>query len=180
MVGRYLQQVLEEDAFYDDRIALQRADYADLRLPPVTHLFCCLGITISKAGSQQAFRAVDFDLVLKFAKAGRAAGAKRMMVVSSVGADPKARLFYSRVKGEMEDALAGLGFEALHIFRPSIIMGQRPEVRGKEQWGLRFARAVEWALVGDWEKYRPIPAGVLAAAMAAAGERGAPGRHVHH
>ena len=156
----------------------QRADYADLQLPR-SPAFCCLGI-VRKAGSQQAFRAVDFDLVLKFAEAGRAAGAKRMMVVSSVGADPQASLFYTRVKGEMEDALGGLGFEALHIFRPSIIMGQRSEARSKEQWGLRFARAVEWALVGGLEKYRPIPAGVLAAAMAAAGERGAPGPHVHH
>ena len=129
LIGTYLQQVLEEDAFYDDRIALQRSDYAELRLPPVTHLFCCLGTTIAKAGSQQAFRAVDFDLVLKFARAGLDAGAKRMMVVSSVGADPKASSFYLRVKGEMEEALSGLGFEALHIFRPSILLGQRPEVR---------------------------------------------------
>lgn len=180
LVGRYLQQVLEEDAFYDDRIALQRPDYADLRLPPVTHLFCCLGTTIKKAGSQQAFRAVDFELVLNFAKAGLAAGAQRMMVVSSVGADPKASAFYLRVKGEMEQALAGLGFEALHIFRPSVLQGQRSEARSGEQWSIRLARAFEWTMIGWAEKYRPMPAGVLASAMAAAGERGAPGRHVHH
>jgi len=180
LVGRYLQQVLEEDAFYDDRIALQRSDYAELRLPPVTHLFCCLGTTIRKAGSKQAFRAVDFDLVLQFAQAGLDAGARRMMVVSSVGADARTSNFYLRVKGEMEEALNGLGFEALHIFRPSVLMGQRAEVRGGEQWGIRFARAFEWALVGGAKKYRPMPAGVLASAMAAAGERGAPGRHIHH
>ncbi len=180
LVGRYLQQVLEEDAFYDDRIALQRADYAGLRLPPVTHLFCCLGTTIQKAGSQQAFRAVDFDLALKFAEAGRAAGARRLMVVSSVGAHPKAASFYLRVKGELEEALSGLGFEALHIFRPSVLLGQRHEARTGEQWGIRLARAFEWAMIGGAKKYRPMPAGVLAAAMAAAAERGQPGRHVHH
>ena len=180
LVGRYLQQVLEEDAFYDDRIALQRSDYAGLQLPPVTHLFCCLGTTIKKAGSPQAFRAVDFDLVLTFARAGRAAGAQRMMVVSSVGADPKASSLYLRVKGEMEEALSGLGFEALHIFRPSVLLGQRSEARTGEQWGIRFARAFEWAMVGSAKKYRPMPAGLLSSAMAAAGERGAPGRHVHH
>jgi len=180
LVGRYLQQVLEEDAFYDDRIALTRADYADLRLPPVTHLFCCLGTTIAKAGSQQAFRAVDYDLVLKFAHAGLESGAKRMMVVSSVGADPKSSGFYLRVKGEMEQAISGLGFEAVHIFRPSVLLGQRPEARAGEQWGIRFARAFEWALIGELKKYRPMPAGVLASAMAAAGERGVPGHHIHH
>lgn len=180
LVGRYLQQVLEEDAFYDDRIALQRSDYADLRLPPVTHLFCCLGTTIKKAGSQQAFRAVDFDLVLNFARAGRAAGAQRMMVVSSVGANPKSSSFYLRVKGEMEEALAGLGFEALHIFRPSVLLGQRLEPRSGEQWGIRLTRAFEFVLVGAASKYRPMPVGVLANAMAIAAERGAPGRHIHH
>lgn len=180
LVGRYLQQVLEEDAFYDDRIALQRSDYAELRLPAVTHLFCCLGTTIKKAGGREAFRAVDFDLVVNFAKAGRAAGAGRMMVVSSVGADAKSSNFYLRVKGEMEQALTGLGFEALHIFRPSILLGQRLEARSGEQWGIRMARAFEWAMIGGAKKYRPMPAGVLASAMAAAGERGAPGRHIHH
>ncbi len=180
LVGRYLQQVLEEDAFYDDRIALQRSDFVKLQLPPVTHLFCCLGTTIKKAGSREAFRAVDFDLVVSFAKAGRAAGAQRMMVVSSVGADAKSSNFYLRVKGEMEQALAGLGFEALHIFRPSILLGQRLDARSGEQWGIRMARAFEWAMVGQAKKYRPMPAGILASAMAAAGERGAPGRHIHH
>jgi uncharacterized protein YbjT (DUF2867 family) len=180
MVGRYLHHVLDEDGLYDRRIVLSRGDYGNLRLPPVTHLYCCLGTTIAKAGSREAFRAVDFGLVLQFARAGRAAGARRMMVVSSVGADARSRNFYLRVKGEMEQALAAEGFEALHIFRPSVLMGKRDENRPGERWAIGFARSFEWAMVGGLSKYRPMPAGVLATAMAVAGDRGEPGHHVHH
>ena len=73
-----------------------------------------------------------------------------------------------------------MDFEALHIFRPGVLMGQREQARTGEQWGIRVTRAIEWALVGSLSKYRPMPAGTLASAMAAAGERGAPGLHIHH
>jgi uncharacterized protein YbjT (DUF2867 family) len=184
MTGRYLMQTLGEDAYYDDVIALHRKDglatFHAGQIPGATHLFCCLGTTIRKAGGQAAFREVDYDYVLRFARAGREAGAAAMMVVSSVGADPRSSSFYLRVKGDMETALAGLGFDALHIFRPSILLGQRLEARPGEQWGIRLARAFEWAMAGAMRKYKPMPAGLLAAAMAAAGERGATGNHVHH
>jgi uncharacterized protein YbjT (DUF2867 family) len=183
MTGRYLMQTLGEDAFYDDVIALRREDgLATLharQIPGATHLFCCLGTTIRKAGGQAAFREVDYAYVLRFARAGREAGAAAMMVVSSVGADSRSSSFYLRVKGDMEEALAGLGFDALHIFRPSILLGQRPESRPGEQWGVRLALAFEWAMAGALRKYKPMPAGLLAASMAAAGERGAAGIHVH-
>lgn len=184
LTGSYLRQVLEEDAFYDEVRPLTRADgLATLRpdqMPGATHLFCCLGTTIKQAGSREAFRTVDFDYVVRFGRAGRAAGATRMMVVSSVGAHPRASAFYLRVKGEMEQALARMDFEALHIFRPGVLMGHRENARPGEQWGIRVTRAMEWLLVGGLSKYRPMPAGVLASAMAAAGERGAAGVHIHH
>ena len=184
LTGSYLRQVLEEDAFYDHCRYLTRQDnFANLspeRMAGATHLFCCLGTTIAKAGSQQAFRQVDFEYVVNFARAGKLAGASRMMLVSSVGADPRASTFYLRVKGEVEQALTGIGFEALHIFRPSVLVGRRPEKRSGEEWGIRLAMAFEWLLAGSLRKYRPMPAGVLAAAMAAAGERGAAGVHIHH
>lgn len=184
LTGSYLRQVLEEDAYFDECRYLTRQDnFARLpaeRLAGATHLFCCLGTTIKKAGSQQAFRQVDFDYVVNFARAGRQAGAGRLMVVSSVGADRRASSFYLRVKGEVEEALGGMGFEALHVFRPSFLVGRRPEQRAGEQWGIRLAMGFEWLLAGPLRKYRPMPAGVLASAMAAAAERGASGVHVHH
>ncbi|QOY90404.1 Rossmann-fold NAD(P)-binding domain-containing protein [Paludibaculum fermentans] len=184
LTGRYLREVLEEDAFYDGVQALTRQDRLESleasQLPGATHLFCCLGTTIKAAGSKAALRQVDFDYVVRFAKAGREAGATRLMVVSSVGANARSGTFYLKVKGEMEEALAGMGFEALHIFRPGVLMGSRPDARPRELWGIRLLRAVEWAMGGSLRKYRPMPVGVLASAMAVAGERGATGQHIHH
>jgi uncharacterized protein YbjT (DUF2867 family) len=97
-----------------------------------------------------------------------------------VGADPRAASFYLRVKGEIERALAGLGFEELHIFRPGILLGKRDERRPGEQLGAALARGFEWLMLGPLRKYRPMPAPLLASAMAASGERGGAGRHIHH
>ncbi|WP_321477851.1 hypothetical protein [uncultured Paludibaculum sp.] len=184
LTGRYLREVLEEDAYYDEVQSVTRRDGLESlrpeQMPGATHLFCCLGTTIKAAGSQAAFRQVDFDYVVRFARAGRAAGARSMLVVSSVGANPQSGTFYLRVKGEMEQELATMEFEALHIFRPGVLMGHRDQSRAGEVWGARILRALEWAMAGSLRKYRPMPAGVLAAAMAAAGERGPKGRHVHH
>jgi uncharacterized protein YbjT (DUF2867 family) len=104
----------------------------------------------------------------------------RYMLVSSVGADPDAGSFYLRVKGELERDLEAIHFEATHVFRPAVLLGRREEARGGEQWAARLSLAFEWMMAGGLSKYRPMPAGVLAASMAAAGERGEPGRHVHH
>jgi uncharacterized protein YbjT (DUF2867 family) len=197
LTGQYLLNVLAEDSFYDGVTALVRrpaiwesprirgvpADYEDLTaedLAGATHLFCCLGTTIRKAGSREAFRNVDLDFSLAFARAGHAAGARRMMLVSSVGADARSSNFYLSVKGELEAEVRHLRWEGLYIFRPSLLMGRRQEKRPAEEWGARLARAFEWTLAGSLRKYRPMPVGTLAAAMAAAGERGAPGTHVLH
>ena len=93
---------------------------------------CCLGTTSRQAGSQQGFRAVDIDCVLAFARAAKAANARRFVVVSSVGADPGARNFYLRTKGEMEQHLVEAGFESLDILQPSLLLGSRGEVRPLE------------------------------------------------
>lgn len=196
LTGRYLLEALLEDAFYDRVVALVRkrslgarpkleervVDFGDLGagdLEGATHLFCCLGTTMKKAGSKEAFRRVDFEYVAGFAGAGKAAGAGFMALVSSVGADDEAGSFYLKVKGEAERAVEGMRFEALHIFQPSILLGKRGESRPGEEWGQRLARAFEWAMGGGLRKYRPMPAGTLAAAMAAAGERGGAGVQVH-
>lgn len=197
LVGRYLLEVLLEDSFYDQIVVLVRrplerferkleqrmVDFENLRstdLAGGTHLFSCLGTTMKKAGSQAAFRRVDYDYPLMLARVGQEAGALRFMLVSSVGADPAAGSFYLRVKGELERDLEAIHFEATHVFRPAVLQGRREEARSGEQWAARLSRAFEWMMAGGLSKYRPMPAGVLAASMAAAGERGEPGRHVHH
>lgn len=90
---------------------------------------CCLGTTIKQAGSQESFRRVDYDYVLAFARAARAAGVQHFMVVTALGASASSRTFYNRVKGEVEASLGELGFPALSIARPSLLLGERAEFR---------------------------------------------------
>lgn len=92
---------------------------------PIDDVFICLGTTIRAAGSRAAFRAVDLEAVVALARAARTAGANRLAVVSAMGADVNSRVFYNRVKGEMESALCGLGYRTLVIARPSLLSGDR-------------------------------------------------------
>lgn len=196
MIGNYLVNLLLEDAFYDVIVTLTRrplaidspkveqrlVDFDQLKtsdLSGATHLFCCLGTTMKTAGSRDAFRRVDYEYCERFARLGREAGARRLMLASSVGADPRASSFYLKTKGQTEDAVSALDFEALHIFRPSVLMGQRGEERPGERFAAGVARGFEFLMRGPLRKYRPMPAGVLSAAMAAAGERGETGKHIH-
>ena len=112
-------------------------------LPGVGHVddvFIALGTTIRAAGSQAAFRAVDFDAVVAVARAARSLGATQLGVVSAMGADARSRVFYNRVKGEMEAALAQLGYQTLVLARPSLLDGDRrtlaQDTRPIERWGL--------------------------------------------
>jgi uncharacterized protein YbjT (DUF2867 family) len=127
---------------------------------------CSLGTTIRQAGSERAFREVDFDAVLAFARTAKAAQAQRFVVVSSAGADPKSKNFYLRTKGEMEEALVGVGFTSLDILQPSLLLGWRREIRPLELLGAVFAPLVNPFLTGKREPFRAIPARTVAAAMA--------------
>jgi hypothetical protein len=108
-------------------------------LPAVDDVFIALGTTIKVAGSQQAFRRVEFDAVLDTARAGRAAGATYLLVVSALGADPSSRVFYNRVNGEMEQAVSGLGYERLVIAQPSLLLGDREALGQPSRPGERRA-----------------------------------------
>jgi len=139
------------------------------------HAFCCLGTTQREAGGQAAFRAVDYELVLRVARAALATGAERLVVISAVDASENSRNFYLRVKGETERALATLSFGALDIMQPSVLLGVRRELRALEM----LAQALLWALnpllLGRFARYRGIAAGTVAAAMvtaAGSGRRG--------
>ncbi|MDZ7359453.1 MAG: oxidoreductase [candidate division KSB1 bacterium] len=130
-------------------------------------VFCCLGTTIRKAGSQAAFRQVDFTHPVEIAKIAVANGAGQFLIVTSLGANPKSPIFYNRVKGEVEAAITPLPFHAVHIFRPSLLLGERQEVRPGEKIGAKVAGAFSFLFRGPLRKYRPIHARVVAAAMIA-------------
>jgi uncharacterized protein YbjT (DUF2867 family) len=130
--------------------------------------FCCLGTTIKNAGSQAAFRAVDHDLIIKLAKFALGAGAERLVIVSSVGANPAAKNFYLRVKGETEKALEALRFGALDILQPSMLLGPRRELRLLELMAQPAMRVASALMLGEWSRYRAIDAAVVAAAMCGA------------
>ena len=137
--------------------------------------FCCLGTTIRDAGSQAAFRAVDHDLVLEFSQLALSCGAERLVVVSSVGANPASKNFYLRVKGEMEKALEAMRFRALDIMQPSLLLGSRRELRPLELGAQVAMWLVNPLLLGSLARYRAVPAAAVAAAMcgaAASGRRG--------
>lgn len=127
--------------------------------------YCCLGTTIRAAGSEPAFRAVDHDAVLAFARALRRGGTPEFRVVSSVGADPEARSFYLRVKGETERELRALGFPRLLIFRPGLLRGPRAEFRFGERLALATAPLWELFLQGRRRRFRTTRAADLTLAM---------------
>ncbi|HJS22468.1 MAG TPA: NAD(P)H-binding protein [Steroidobacteraceae bacterium] len=130
--------------------------------------FCALGTTMRSAGSREAFRQVDFDVTLAFARAARAAGVQRFVLVSAIGADPAANNFYLRIKGETEVAVSALGFPALDIMQPGLLLGMRTEVRPLELAASVVMPILNLALHGPAEKYRAIPASAVAAAMVGA------------
>ncbi len=142
-------------------------------------VFLCLGTTMAVAGSQEQFRRVDHDYTIEAARLARRRGATRLALVSSVGAAQRASSFYLRVKGETERDVAELGYESVHVFRPSLLVGARAEHRRAEAMGIAVTRAVSWALVGGLRAYRPIDASRVATAMVHAVLAASPGRHVH-
>jgi uncharacterized protein YbjT (DUF2867 family) len=129
---------------------------------------CALGTTIRQAGSQEAFRRVDVDAVLAFARVAKAAQAQRFVVVSSAGADPRSKNFYFRTKGEMEQALIGVGFPNLDILQPSVLLGLRREFRPLELAAILFMPLVNPFLMGKREPLRAISARTVAEAMVGA------------
>jgi uncharacterized protein YbjT (DUF2867 family) len=142
-------------------------DFAALPpLPKTDVAFCSLGTTIKVAGSEAAFRAVDLDAVLAFARAAQQAGVKRFAVVSALGANPKSKVFYNRVKGEMEAGLTRMGFERLVIARPSLLAGDRAATGQPTRLGERLSLALTAPLGSLIPKaWRPIQAATVARAL---------------
>jgi len=153
---------------------LSAADFAD-----TDDFFCALGTTIRKAGSQDAFRRIDFEYPLAAAKQALNAGAKQCILVSSVGADARSKNFYLRTKGELEQAVGALGFQAVHIFRPSLLLGKREEFRIGERVASVIAPALNLALLGGLRRYRAISAATVGQAMVTAASRDGQGIKIY-
>ncbi|MBU6268194.1 MAG: NAD(P)H-binding protein [Sphingomonadales bacterium] len=153
-------------------------DAALARLAPDV-VVCALGTTRAKAGSEAAFRAVDVDLVLDVARAAKAAGARQFILVSSVGADGSARGAYLRAKGDVEAAVAKLGFRRLDVVRPGLLRGSRGESRPLERVAQALAPLVDPLLHGKWRRFRSIRGDVLARAILVLATEKAAGRFAH-
>lgn len=169
--GARMEMLLSDPSHWDDAIAAAQPQVAVI----------ALGTTIRAVGGDKAaFRAVDHDLVVQCARAAKEAGARQLIVVSSVGASAASRNFYLSVKGETEDALAKLKFERLDIVRPGLLRGRREgPLRMGERIGMWLNPLVDPFLRGGWTKYRSISAAVLADAILALAGAKARGRFVH-
>jgi len=188
LVGRnLLQLLLAEERYAQVKILVRRSlsipnaklgehivdfDHLDRYswLFDVEDVFCCLGTTIRTAGSQRAFRTVDFTYVVQTGALASKGGAKQFLLVSSLGANPRSRTFYTRVKGEVEEAVSKLPFNAVHIFRPSFLLGEREEQRTGENVAIALMKLLRPLMIGGWKKLRPIQATTVAAAMVRAAE----------
>lgn len=128
----------------------------------VDDAFCCLGTTIKKAGSQDAFKKVDVDYVLNFTRVAKSLGAKKIAVISSMGANPNSSIFYNRMKGLMELGVTNSGIEYVLLFRPSLLLGNRKESRFGEKFASKIVKPFMFLFSGPLKRYRPILASDVA------------------
>lgn len=125
-------------------------------------VFCCLGTTIKKAGSKEAFRKVDYEYPLLTAKIAKEKGVEQFAIVTAMGSNPQSKIFYNNVKGDIENALKNINFESLGIFRPSMLLGNRAEVRTGERIGQAVMKLFSWVIP---KNYKAIQAKSVAIAM---------------
>ena len=128
-------------------------------------VYCCLGSTIKKAGSQEAFKKIDFSLVVTIAELMRKQGAEQFLVISSIGANKDSKVFYNRVKGEMESALQELNYPCLRIIRPALLLGDREEFRLGEKIAILLTPVLKPLMFGSLKKFRPVQAESVAKFM---------------
>ena len=179
LIGQQLVQLLTESPLYEKVIAITRQDLpahpklvqVKIEFGSITEksemikaddVFCCLGTTMAKAGSKEKFRQVDFYYPYLLAKTTYATGAKQYLIVSALGANKSSSIFYNEVKGEVEEAVSAVGFDAVHIFRPSLLLGHRPEKRSGEDTAKLFYRIFGFLIPN---KYNAISSLKVARAM---------------
>lgn len=198
LIGGYCLDTLCDDPNYSEVIALARKPLlkthrklktVETKFDNLEHelsnlqandVYCCLGTTIKKAGSQEAFRNIDHTLVVTVAELMRKLGSEQFLVISAMGADSNSKIFYNRTKGEMEEALKEIGYPCLRIFRPSLLLGKRDEFRFGEKVGGLLTPVLKLFLIGSLKKYAPVEAESVAQFMVkAAHEEPVSGVHVY-
>ncbi|HXG29573.1 MAG TPA: NAD(P)H-binding protein [Nevskiales bacterium] len=175
--GRQHPRLVEFVTDFDD---LEDYSRRHPQLLSVDAVFCCLGTTLRAAGSREAFEKVDYHYVLKLAELASARRVPRFLMISAVGAGPKALAYYSRVKGRVEQAVAQLPFTSLHILRPSLLMGPRDEHRPGEAAAQKLAPLLAPFLRGPLARYRPVQTREVAAEMIRLAKQDRPGAYIHH
>lgn len=195
LVGGHCLNLLLEDDFFDEVKVLTRRPLGqvkhklseiivdfdqleDFRLQmEATHTFCALGTTIKKAGSQDAFRKVDYEYPLRMAQIVKSLGCTSFSVVTALGSNSASPIFYNRVKGELESSLNQLGFKSLQILQPSLLMGERGEERFGEKLAQHFFNATKPLWKGPVKKYAGIEGKQVAKAMLHFAKLSEPGTH---
>lgn len=190
--GQLLQHLLAHDN-YDKIFAFTRKDLPEHpkltqvemkhgslgELDPtfrIDDVFCCLGTTMAQAKSKEKFYQVDFTYPFLLAKEGLAHGAKQFLLVSTLGANKKSTVYYNRVKGEIEEAIIGLGFDTVHIFRPSLLLGPRAEKRSAEDAAKFFYKFFGFLIPS---KFKAIESSKVANAMVHFATRNQKGNFIH-
>lgn len=198
LVGWQLLNLLLGDAYYGKVYVLTRrkltlthpkleqlvVDFDQLEqgnnFPEVNDVYCCLGTTMKKAGSKEAFRKVDYTYPMMLAKLAATHGATQYLLVSAMGANKSSLFFYNRVKGDVEDAISKIvQYKTVQIFRPSLLLGNRQEDRKGEELMQKITRIIRPLMVGPFRKYRPLHAHVVAEGMLAAAKSDQRGVMLH-
>lgn len=190
-----LQLLLQDEYFSEVKVLVRKAtgivhhklievvvdfdNLNDFRLQlGATHVFCALGTTIKKAGSQTAFTKVDYDYPLELAKITHAMGATNFTVVTAMGASASSLIFYNKVKGELQHALTRVGFVTLNILQPSLLLGNRAEERLGEGIAQSFFKITGPLWVGPLKKYAGIEGAQVAKAMLYYAKAAKAGTHI--
>ncbi|WP_078381273.1 oxidoreductase [Sutcliffiella halmapala] len=144
----------------------------------VDEMYICLGTTRKKAGSKANFKKVDYDYGVEATHIAKEQGVKKLAVVSAIGSNSKSRFFYNQVKGKMEEAVAEVDISATYLFRPSLLLGEREEVRTGEKVGELLGKMIQPLLKGRLEKYQSIEGKTVAKAMIAFMKKSRSGVHI--
>lgn len=198
LVGRFLLDKLTYDDHYDKVVVIARekpeqehTKIEPLLIPNFDHLadfkeelkaddvFCCLGTTMAKAGSKEAFRKVDHDYVLELARISKENDSKQFLLISALGADKKSKVFYNKVKGETEEDILNIDLPEVHILRPSLLTGPRKEKRLAEDAAKNMYKILSFIFIGPLKKYKDIEAEQVAKGMMHFAKADMPGKHIH-
>jgi uncharacterized protein YbjT (DUF2867 family) len=197
LVGSHVvQQLLADDAFNKVRVLVRKplaiqhpkleqqiADFSNYneyqtKLGKGDCIFCCIGTTNAKVkGNKALYRTIDFDIPVNAARFGSEAGFKHYLLVSAMGANSSSRIFYSRLKGEVEEVIGTFPYQSFHVFRPSFLLGKRTEQRLGESIGKAISKLFSFLIPSN---YKPIEAATVAKAMVTAAKQQKSGFAVHN